>query len=556
MKLLFKKFVLVILDGFGVASSSPGNAITSASMPAFDRLVNEFPGVTLQAAGPNVGLPWGEAGNSEVGHTCIGAGRVVSQDGPRIDREITAGKFANNPVLREVFEHVKGKKSTLHIISLLGDGGVHASQLHIYAVLQAAVEAQVESVTLHAITDGRDSAPDAGLSQMKELERRLLSYGIGRIGSVMGRFYAMDRALHWELTEAAYRCIVLGEGKQSTSPTLLLSEYYGQNIFDEIIPPTIIVQPNQERPVVHPGDAVLMLNFRPDRGVQLARAFGQPAAVPFVEKLPPLRDFLFATMTEYAADLPVKVLFPKIVVKNTLPEVLAASGKRQYHIAEREKYAHVTYFFSSGRQQPATGEDWDILASSTSYEDRYQNVPEMAARPLTERLLEKLSASYDFYVVNYANPDMVGHTGNLEASIKAVEVIDECLHKLADYAKGHPDTLLFITSDHGNVEEKRNEVTGKVSTAHTTNPVPFLMIGQGLERKTRLDQGYEHLAAVVPEGLLSDIAPTVLSVMSIEKPIDMTGVSLLPLLLDQVQSNIEHPSSIDSRSISSVLTRR
>src|SRR3989344_2947670 len=337
MKLLFKKFVLVILDGFGVASSSPGNAITSASMPAFDRLVNEFPGVTLQAAGPNVGLPWGEAGNSEVGHTCIGAGRVVSQDGPRIDREITAGKFANNPVLREVFEHVKGKKSTLHIISLLGDGGVHASQLHIYAVLQAAVEAQVESVTLHAITDGRDSAPDAGLSQMKELERRLLSYGIGRIGSVMGRFYAMDRALHWELTEAAYRCIVLGEGKQSTSPTLLLSEYYGQNIFDEIIPPTIIVQPNQERPVVHPGDAVLMLNFRPDRGVQLARAFGQPAAVPFVEKLPPLRDFLFATMTEYAADLPVKVLFPKIVVKNTLPEVLAASGKRQYHIAEREK---------------------------------------------------------------------------------------------------------------------------------------------------------------------------------------------------------------------------
>lgn len=534
MNVTFKKVLLVVLDGLGVASASPGNAITRARMRAFNSLVNHFPSITLQAAGPNVGLPWGEPGNSEVGHTCLGAGRIVLQDLPRIDHSISSGDFNVNPAFLRAIEHVKKNNSRLHLLGLLGDGQVHASQLHLYALLNLAAANEVNDVFIHAITDGRDTSPAQAAGFVSALEKKIIEIGVGKIVSVCGRFYAMDRANHWELTEAAYRALVFGEGETNTSALDAINRYYEQSIFDETLPPTVILDENQKPRVIQDGDAVIFFNYRSDRGIQLTRALINHSGVPFAKPPADFRNLLMVTMTEYSKDLPAVAAFPKVKVVNTLSEHLSNSKKKQYHISETEKFPHVTYFFSNGREEPFPEEVWEQVGSSSSYRELYQNVPEMSSRELTSKLLQKLEEPYDFYLVNYANPDMVGHTGSLEASVKAVETVDECLEKLVKYALEKKDLAILITSDHGNAENIHDVFTGRVRKAHTTNPVPLILAAYGLRLPKKLENGYLHLATLVPGGLLSDVAPTVLELLALNKPHEMSGIGLLPSLLNQV----------------------
>ncbi|PIR97366.1 MAG: 2,3-bisphosphoglycerate-independent phosphoglycerate mutase [Candidatus Doudnabacteria bacterium CG10_big_fil_rev_8_21_14_0_10_41_10] len=533
----FKKVLLVILDGFGVASDSFANAITHAGMKNFGLFVNYYPSLTLQAAGPNVGLGWDDPGNSEVGHTCLGAGRIILQDMPRIDQSIADGIFYQNPAFLKAIEHVKKNQSALHLIGLIGDGLVHASQLHLYSLLTLASESGVDKVFIHAFTDGRDTAPNKALEDMKAIEKKILDVGIGKVATVIGRFYAMDRAEHWDLTESAYKAMVIGEGEIAEGPLSAIEQNYEKNIFDETIPPTVIEREGKDPVTIKSNDAVIMWNYRPDRAIQITKALVAPQSVPFANKYPPLSNLLFVAMTQYSQGLPVVTAFEKQPVPNTLAEILSKNGKKQYHISESEKYAHVTYFFNNGKQTPNAGEEWKILSSSSSYKERYQNVPQMSAPELTVALLEKLDEPIDVYVVNYANPDMVAHTGNFEASKKALLAIDDLLGDLANKALEKKDLLMLITSDHGNIEEVKTIETGRVSKAHTGNPVPFLAIGEGLKLSTPLKKGYLELAAQVPEGLLSDVAPTVLDVLNIEKPSEMTGVSMMAKFFKQIGNN-------------------
>jgi 2,3-bisphosphoglycerate-independent phosphoglycerate mutase len=534
MDLNFDKVVLVVLDGFGVASAAPGNAITRQGMPVFDDLVNNYPSVTLQAAGPNVGLPWGEPGNSEVGHMCLGAGRIVMQDLPRIDKAIGDGEFYANPAFLGAMEHVKKNDSALHLIGLIGDGGVHASQLHLYSLLSLAEDIGVKTVYLHCITDGRDSPRDAGVQKIKEIEKKLVETGVGKIVSVTGRFYAMDRAKHWDLTEAAYKAYTLGEGALVDNPLQALETYYDQSTYDETIPPTLIMQADGKAATVKDNDAVIIFNFRADRAIQITQAFADPSLTGFAGKYAQLQNLYITTMTSYEKNLPVQVAFPRLRVVNGLSEVLSKSGKRQYHCSEVEKYPHVTYFFSNGKEEPNNGEVWEKVSSSSQYQDRYQNVPQMASFELTQKLIEKFKEHYDFYLVNYANPDMVGHTGNLAASMRAVKAVDECLGQIVKFALESKKLLVLVTADHGNVEGVHNVMTGKVSTSHSTNPVPFIVIGAGLKLKKPRTRGYLYLPTRVPEGLLTDVAPTVLQLFEISQPQEMTGVSLLKKFAAQI----------------------
>ena len=534
MKKDFKKILLVILDGFGIASSGPGNVVTSAGMKTLDKLINNYPSLSLQAAGPNVGLSWGEPGNSEVGHTCLGAGRIVLQDAPRIDKSISSGEFFLLPAFKNVVEHVKKNNSALHIIGLIGFGNVHASQLQMYALLELARSAGIKKVFVHAITDGRDTPRDEAIRNIGDLEKKILELGVGKIVSISGRFYAMDRGQHWDLTELAYKAIVLGQGEKATGPLHALELNYEKSIYDETIPPTVIENENQEPVRIISGDGVIMSNYRPDRALQIIKSIVVPHTVPFIKKYSSLENVFFVTMTEYSQDLPVEVAFRKMEVKNTLSEVLSNSKKKQFHIAEREKYAHVTYFFDNGRQKPFEGEEWDILKSNASYKDLYQNVPQMSAPELTAETLKKLDEPYEFYLVNFANPDVVGHTGNMEASAKALDTIDKTLEQLYKYTLKHDDFLFFITSDHGNIEEVKEIKSGKINKTHSTNPVPFVAVAKDLQITKTRKKGYLHLASMVPQGLLSDVAPTVLEVLGIEKPREMTGVSLWSNFLKQI----------------------
>ncbi|MBI4054186.1 MAG: 2,3-bisphosphoglycerate-independent phosphoglycerate mutase [Candidatus Doudnabacteria bacterium] len=537
MTVQFKKALLVVLDGFGVASASHGNAVTRAKMNAFNSLVNHFPSITLQAAGPNVGLPWGEPGNSEVGHMCLGAGRIVLEDLSRIDRSISSGEFYRNAAFKKALDHVEKNGSTLHLLGLLSDGRVHSSQLHLYSLLILAAARNLKKVVIHVIADGRDTEPNMAASFISALEKKIVELGVGKIVSLCGRFYAMDRAQHWDLTEAAFRCIAYGAGETVGGALQAIANYYEQSIFDETFPPTSIVASNEKPVQIGAGDAVIFFNFRSDRAIQLTRALVDPASAPFSQKYSNIPDLLVVTMSEYSRQLSVEVAFPKPALVNSLSETLSARGKRQYHVAESEKYPHVTYFFDNGREEPLSGEEWDQVSSSSSYQERYQNVPQMSAGELTQRMLKKLSEPYDFYLVNYANPDMVGHTGSLSASIVAAETVDSCLETLVKFALQSGDLAVFVTADHGNLESVTDVHTGRIHKAHSTNPVPLILAGAGLKLRRPRESGYQYLATQIPEGLLSDVAPTILEIMGLSKAPEMTGISLMPNLLKQVIDN-------------------
>jgi 2,3-bisphosphoglycerate-independent phosphoglycerate mutase len=508
-----KPVVLIVLDGWGVNGKKEGNAIASAQAPVYRGLLADCPHTELLAAGEAVGLPDGQMGNSEVGHLNLGAGRVVYQDSTRISKAIREGDFFKNPVLVAAMESVKRSGGTLHLMGLLSDGGVHSRLDHIFAMLDLAKGRGITDVFFHVFLDGRDTPPSSALEFISKLEDYFGKIGVGRVASVSGRYYAMDRDKRWERVQKAYEALVGGEGIRKFTAAEAVRESYENGRTDEFMLPTIIVDPTTNRPLatIKDNDAVIFCNFRSDRAREITRALTDPGFRGFKrDRLPQLASFVCLTTYDETFNLPVA--FAPVRLVNILGEVLSAKGLRQLRIAETEKYAHVTFFFNGGKEPPFPLED-RILVPSPRDVATYDKKPEMSALEITEKLVENILARrYGFILVNYANPDMVGHTGILEAAIKAVEALDECLGRVLRAARD-ADARVLITADHGNLEIMQDAATGQPHTAHTTDPVPFIAVGE----KVRLRDG----------GLLADVAPTVLQLLGIDQPVEMTGRSLI-----------------------------
>lgn len=534
---------LIVLDGFGIAPPGPGNAAQLANPSHFNSFLQSFPNTTLKASGEAVGLPAGEVGNTEVGHINLGAGRIIYQDLPRVNMSIADGTFYQNATLLKTMEHLKTTGGNLHLIGLIGEGAVHSSIDHMYALLYFAKEQKLPRVYIHAITDGRDSPPKSASEDIKQVEEKLAQTGIASIVSVMGRYYAMDRDRRWERIERAYRCLTEGNGLRAASSAEAIEKAYASGKTDEFIEPTNITRSSDQPITIKSGDAVIFYNYRIDRPRELTKAFvlddfeGQanvtksfdPYAVKYYkthapeEKIlnPPFKrglkitDLMFVTMTEYEKGMPVSVIFPPILVHLPLGRVLSENGIPQLRMSESEKERFVTFYFNGGRENGFELEEHLIIPSPKV--PTYDQKPEMSAIELTDVFIHKMEEQkYPFILVNYANADMVGHTGNIDASIKAVKTLDECLAKVVGMALSL-DYTIFITADHGNVEQKINPKTGQISTEHTDNPVPFIAINKQLQgRYVRLQTG-----------ILADVAPTILEMMEIPKPSSMSGRNLL-----------------------------
>jgi len=501
--------VLCVLDGFGIGDDPQRNALLAADMPVWHRLTNEWPTCRLDASGEAVGLPAGQMGNSEVGHLNLGAGFPVLQDLPRISKAISDGIFFSDEVLNAALEHAKARGTCLHLLGLIGPGGIHAVDEHILAMVELARRAGLpaDRVMLHAFTDGRDTPPRSAAEIVPELVGRL--DGRATIATVSGRFYAMDRDKRWERTKLAWAAIVHGEGERAPAATDAITQAYARDEGDEFIRPTVI----GSYAGMADGDAVVHMNFRADRARQLTRALALPDFDAFDRGRVP-DDLLVSTLTEYQAhdELPVPVAFPPLVI-DSLAAYLSRLGKRQLHVAETEKYAHVTYFFNGGVERQLPGED-RILVPSRRDVPTYDLAPEMSAPQITDQLLAGIgSNAYDFVVVNYANPDMVGHTGVWDAAVRAAEVIDGCLGRVSA-AVLEADGALVITADHGNIEQMRDE-RGEPQTKHTTAPVPLVLVGDPWRGR--------HLR----DGILADVAPTLCQLMGVDPGPEMTGRSLL-----------------------------
>jgi 2,3-bisphosphoglycerate-independent phosphoglycerate mutase len=534
--------LLIVLDGWGIAPPGPGNALSLAKLTNMPRIRATFPHTQLVASGDGVGLPPGEDGNTETGHLNLGAGRVVYQDLPRINMSVADGSFSKNDAFLGAFQYATNHKSNVHIMGLLGDGMVHSSRDHLYALLELAHTLNChENVYLHIFTDGRDSSPNAGSRFMAELVEKCKTLGVGAVASVMGRYYAMDRDRRWERTEKAYSTLTENTGKTAKNPVEAIEAGYKAGISDEFIEPTIITDDQgQPLPRIQSNDSVIFFNFRIDRPRQLTKAIilpdfethttssFDPYAVQYYHKhvveedsrLKPftrktvLQDLFFVTMTEYERNLPVSVAYPPVSIKSPLGRVISDVGLRQLRMSETEKERFVTYYFNGMREEPFAGEDHLIIPSAKV--PTYDQKPEMSAREITEKLLDRLSLGiYSFTLVNFANPDMVGHTGNITAAINAVEVTDECIGKVASYVLANDMTML-ITADHGNVEEMLGP-DGEMDTEHSTYPVPLYIV----------DKRYEGQPMTLPMGKLGDVATSILAIMDIEVPPVMTGKNLL-----------------------------
>jgi 2,3-bisphosphoglycerate-independent phosphoglycerate mutase len=503
--------VLVIIDGWGYRTDPFGNAIAAARKPNWDALWTRWPHTILAAAGEPVGLPEGQQGNSEVGHLNIGAGRIVYQDLTRINRALEDGSFRTNPVLVSAMRSAAAGRS-LHLMGLVSPGGVHSSSEHLYALLEMAHELEVPRVFVHAFTDGRDEPPTSAAGYIAALVDRMRAIGTGQIASVSGRYYAMDRDKRWERTERAYRTVVEASGATAPDPVALITQGYEAGITDEFVVPTRIVPAGQQPPApMADGDSVIFFNFRPDRARQLSHAILDEHWDHFERKHRP-RLAHFVTFTEYEAGLPAQVAFPDEPLNQVLAEVVSRAGWRQFHTAETEKYAHVTYFLNGGREAPFKGEDRLLVPSPKVA--TYDLQPEMSAQPVTDVLLERLAGGDDrFLVVNFANPDMVGHTGVFPATVKAVEVVDAMLGRIAGAVLGRGG-ILAITADHGNAELKVDRATGAPLTAHTTSPVPLILAGA------------DEVNGLRDGGKLGDIAPTLLPLVGLTVPREMSGDDL------------------------------
>lgn len=508
-----KPLLLMILDGWGHRDAIEGNAIAQANLPNFRRLEKTYPHTFLQASGEAVGLPDGQMGNSEVGHLNMGAGRVVYQELTRISKAIKDGTLFKNPVLIEAMDHAHLHNKALHLVGLLSDGGVHSHIAHLFALLEMAKEQGLEEVYIQVILDGRDVLPQSAKIYITQLEQKIRALGIGKIASVSGRYYVMDRDQRWERLEKGYQALVLGEGKCAASALAALESSYDVRVTDEFVLPTVIVD-EDGKPVgtIQEGDSVLFFNFRSDRAREIAHAFVDEEFTGFACPIHPRVHFV--CMTQYEDTICAPVAFPQQNLKNTLGEVLSQQGLKQLRIAETEKYAHVTFFFNGGIEEPDPGEERILIPSPKVA--TYNLQPEMSAPELTQTLLEQLRKNtYDVIILNFANPDMVGHTGVFEATIKAVETVDRCLGEIYDELQKMKGTLL-VTADHGNAEAKVDLETDLPLTAHSTNGVPFILVDDKFKGQ-KLREG----------GALCDVAPTLLELLNIPKPEEMTGKSLI-----------------------------
>lgn len=517
---MFKPVVLIVLDGWGVNKNTKGNAIAEAKLPTIDKLNAFYPNISIQASGISVGLPWGECGNSEVGHITMGAGKIIYQSLPRISMSIQNGSFYKNPEFLKAMSDVNTNKSSLHLMGLIGKGAVHSHVDHLYALLEMAKNQNVENVFIHIFSDGRDSSIDSGIQAITELQNKIDSIGVGKIASISGRYFSMDRNNSWEKTEKAYRAIAEGAGIQITDPVKYLTESYAKKVYDEYIEPATVTENGKPVATIKDNDSIIFFNFREDRARQLTKAFVLPGFMKF--KRTALKNINFVAMTLYEEGLPINVAFPPIKLTNCLGNIISQHKKTQLRIAETEKFAHVTYFFNGGQEDPFPKEDRIIIPSKNVAS--FDLAPEMSAFEITDTVIKNIEKEkYDFILLNYANADIVGHTGKIEAAIKAVEVIDKCLEKLIPAVLMKKGCLL-ITADHGNVEEISSSLTGVANTEHSSNPVPVWLITGENHHKQAIT------ADLRPQGLLGDIAPTVLDLMDIEQPEEMTGESLLPLL--------------------------
>ncbi|MCR4278376.1 MAG: 2,3-bisphosphoglycerate-independent phosphoglycerate mutase [bacterium] len=521
-----KPVILIICDGFGVAPDADGNAVRRSHMPYFDRLIQSYPAMTLQASAGSVGLSWGEMGNSEVGHLTIGAGRIFYQSFPRISMAIETGDFLTNPALLGAIEHVKKTGGTLHFMGLVSPGNVHASDSHLHALLELASKNKVKDVAVHAFLDGRDAIFNSGVQFIQELEEKMKSLKVGRIASLCGRYWAMDRDNRWDRIQTAYDAIVLGQSKSTAKKAVdAIKASYKAEVYDEQFYPTVITDNGVPEGPMKEGDACVFFNFRPDRARELTRAFVLPTFESFPRKK--IDNLYFVTCTEYEKDLPVKIAFPPQAVETCLADVISKAGLKQLHIAETEKYAHVTFFLNGTREDEFPGEDRIIIPSPRV--STYDKAPEMSAGEITDKVVQAIAKKqYDFIVLNYANPDMVSHTGDETATIKAMEAVDKGIGKIVDATLGVGGVVL-ITADHGNAEEVKNLQTGEIDKEHSTNPVPFLIIGKAFEGKKAPsgDVIAGDLSLTPPVGMLADVAPTVLKIMGLEKPEIMTGTPLV-----------------------------
>lgn len=510
-----KPTVLLILDGYGLNEKTEANAIAQANTPVMDKLMADYPFVKGYASGMAVGLPDGQMGNSEVGHLNMGAGRVVYQQLTSITKSILDGDFFEIAEFLQAIENCKKNNTALHLIGLLSDGGVHSHNTHLYALLELAKRQGLNNVCIHAILDGRDTAPTSGKGFLEELEAKIKEIGVGKIASVSGRYYAMDRDNRWERVETAYNAIVLGEGNTSTSAKQMMTATYADDVNDEFVMPTVITEDCKAVGTINKDDSVIFFNFRPDRARELTRAFCIEDFDQFNRK----KGFIplnFVTFTEYDDTIPNHIVaFKATDITNTFGEYLAANNLKQLRLAETEKYAHVTFFFNGGVEEPNKDEE-RLLVKSPSVAT-YDLQPEMSAPKVTENLVNAIKEQkHDVIICNLANPDMVGHTGMMEAAVKAVEAIDSCVGQIVA-AVLEANAQIFICADHGNVEQLVDYETGEPFTAHTTNPVPFILVNADEKYKLR------------ENGCLADIAPTLIQLMDMEQPVEMTGKSLLTI---------------------------
>jgi len=508
-----KTTVLMILDGYGLNEKTEGNCVHGAKTPVMDSLMKEYPFVKGNASGMAVGLPEGQMGNSEVGHLNMGAGRIVYQELTRITKEIQDGTFFENPALLDAVNNCKKNDSALHLFGLLSDGGVHSHNTHLYGLLELAKRNGLEKVYVHCFLDGRDTPPASGKEFIEALEAKMAEIGVGKIAMISGRYYAMDRDNNYDRVQKAYLAMTEGAGLQADSAVAAISESYDRDETDEFVKPTVVMANGAPVATIQNQDSVVFFNFRPDRAREITRAFCDDDFKGF-DRASRL-DLCFVCFSDYDPTIPNKeVAFHKISVTNTFGEWLAANNMTQARIAETEKYAHVTFFFNGGVEEPNEGET-RILVNSPKEVATYDLKPEMSAYEVCDKLTEAIrSGSYDVIIINFANPDMVGHTGVQDAAIKAVEAVDECVGKAVEAIKEVGGSM-FICADHGNAEQLVDYETGEPFTAHTTNPVPFILVN------------YKEGVGLREGGCLADIVPTLIEMMGMTQPAEMTGKSLL-----------------------------
>ena len=508
-----KKAVLIIMDGFGIAPATPGNAITTANTPNLDALNAAYPHAQLMASGLDVGLPEGQMGNSEVGHTNIGAGRVVFQILPKMTKAIEDGDFFKNPVYVKCLDDAVANDKPLHVLGLMSTGGVHSHLKHIFGMLDMAKQRGVKQTYVHCFLDGRDVAPTSGAGFVAELNEKCKELGTAKIATIQGRFWGMDRDKRWDRVEKGYNCIVCGEGNQDPDPVHAVETSYktwdeaGEKyLTDEFMLPTVIAPEG----VINQGDSVVFMNFRPDRAREMTWALNLPEFDGF-ERKKKVYPLSYVCTAQYDENLTLPIAYPPEVIENTLGDYISSLGLKQFRVAETEKYAHVTFFFNGGVEKVCEGEERCLVPSPREFAT-YDLVPQMSAEKVCDKVVEAIASDkYALIVCNFANCDMVGHTGIMDAAVKAVETVDACMGRIIAEVEKHDDVVLLVTADHGNADCMFDE-TGKVNTAHTTNPVPFIVCEKGI---------------TVEDGRLADIAPTILSVMGLDQPAEMTGHSLV-----------------------------